>query len=61
MNLNHILDDHVGSDMTKNEFRQLCKTAWEKQQGFVIIDISSKRNNGKSRSGLDEFYISNQT
>ena len=26
-NLNHIFDDHVGSDMTKEEFRQLCKTA----------------------------------
>ena len=27
-NVNHILDDHVGSDMTKEEFRQLYKTAW---------------------------------
>ena len=26
-NLNHIFDHHVGSDMTKEEFRQLCKTA----------------------------------
>ena len=26
-NLNHIFDDYVGSDMTKEEFRQLCKTA----------------------------------
>ena len=30
-NLNHIFDDRVESDMTKKEFRQLCKTAWEKQ------------------------------
>ena len=42
-NLNHIFDDHVGSDMTKEEFRQLCKTAWEKQHGFVIIDVSSNK------------------
>ena len=41
-NLNHIFYDHVGIDMTKEEFRQLCKTAWEKQHGFVIIDLSSK-------------------
>ena len=41
-NLNHIFDDHVGSDMAKEEFRQLCKTAWEKQHWFVIIDLSSK-------------------
>ena len=40
-NLNHIFDDHAGSVMTKEEFRQLCKTAWEKQHVFVIIDLSS--------------------
>ena len=49
-NLNHIFDDHVGSDMTKEESRQLCKTAWEKQHGFVIIDLSSKKNKSKYRS-----------
>ena len=54
-NLNHIFDDHVGNDMTKEEFRQLYQTAWEKQYGFVIIDLSSKKRNGKYRSGLDEF------
>ena len=26
-NLNYIFDDHVGSDMTMEEFRQLCTTA----------------------------------
>ena len=58
-NLNHIFDDHVGSGMIKEEFRQLCKTAWKKQHGFVIIDLSSKKHNGNYRSGLDEFYIPN--
>ena len=58
-NLNHIFKDHVGSDMTKEEFKQLCKAAWEKQYGFVIIDLSSKKHNGKYRSGLNEFYIPN--
>ena len=33
-NLNHIFDDHVGSDMTKEEFRQLYKTAWENSKGL---------------------------
>ena len=58
-NLNHIFDDHVGSDMTKKELRQLCKTTCEKQNEFVIIDLSSKKHNGKYRSGFDEFYIPN--
>ena len=58
-NLNHIFEDHVGSDMTTEEFRQLCKAAWEKLHGFVIIDLSSKKHNGKYKSGLEEFYIPN--
>ena len=40
--------------MTKEEFRLLCKVAWENQHHFVIIDLSSKKHSG----GLDEFYIS---
>ena len=43
---NHIFEDHVGSDMTKEEFRKLCKTAWEKQHGFLIIKLSSKKHKG---------------
>ena len=58
-NLNHMFEDHVGSYMTKEEFRQLCKVAWEKQHGFLNIDLSSKKHNSKYRSGLDEFYIPN--
>ena len=58
-NLNHIFEDHVRRDMTKEEFRQLCKTAWENPHGFVIIDLSSKKHDGKYRSGLDAFYVPN--
>ena len=47
------------SDMTKEKFRQLCKIAWKKQHGFVMIDLSSKKHDGKYKSGLDEFYIPN--
>ena len=58
---NHIFEDHVGSDMTQEQFRQLCKVAGEKQHGFVIIDLCCKKHNSKYRSGLDEFYIPNKT
>ena len=60
-NLNHIFEDHAGSDMTKEEFIKLRQAAWEKQHGFVIIDRSSKKHNGKYTSEFDEFYISNST
>ena len=58
-NLNHIFEDDVASDMTKEDFRQLCKAALEKQHRFVIIDLSSNKHNGKYGSGLDEIYIPN--
>ena len=58
-NIDHISDDHVGSEMTKEEFRQLCKTAWEKHHGFVITDLTSKKHDGKYRSEFDVFYIPN--
>ena len=41
--------------MTKEEFRQLCKTAWEKQHGFVIIDLSSKNTTENIEVGLTSF------
>lgn len=56
-NINHIYNDHVSQDMTKEEFRKLCKTAWEQPHGFVVIDLTSNKYNGKYRSGFDTFYI----
>ena len=41
--------------MTKEEFIQLCKTAWEKQPGFVIIDLSSKKTTAKIEVGSTSF------
>ena len=41
-NLKHIFEDHVGSDMTREEFRQLCKVYCEKQHRFVIIVLAVK-------------------
>ena len=58
-NINHIYNDHVSSDISREEFRKLCKTAWDKPHSFVVVDLSSKNNNGKYRIGLDVFYIPN--
>ena len=44
--------------MSKEEFTKLCKTASGRPHGFVVIDLTSKTNNGKYRCGLDTFYIS---
>ena len=54
-NIYHIYSDHVGDDMTKEEF---CKKCWEKLYGFAVINLTSKKDAGKYRSGLDNFFIS---
>jgi len=43
-NINHIYNDHVSSDMTKDEFRNLCKEAWKSTHGFAVIDLSSRKH-----------------
>ena len=43
-NINHIYNDHVGDDMTKEEFRRFCKKCWEKPHGFAVIDLTSKKD-----------------
>ena len=42
-NINHIYNDHVGDDMTREEFRKFCKKCWEKLHGFAVIDLTSKK------------------
>ena len=58
-NINHIYNDHVGEDMSKEEFRKFCHKCWEKQHGFAVIDLTSKKNAGKYRGGFDNFLYHN--
>ena len=57
-NINHIHRDHVDDDMTKEEFRKFCKKCWEKPHRFTVIDLTSQKDAGKYRDGLDNFFIS---
>ena len=55
-NINHIFSDHMGDDMTKEEFRRFCRKCWEKPHSFAVIDLTSKKDAGKYRSGFDNFF-----
>ena len=57
-NIDHIHGDHVGGDMTKEEFENFCIRCWERPHGFAVIDLTSKKDSGKYRSGFDNFFIS---
>lgn len=60
MNLKHIYNDHVNTDMTYTQFRNLCLACWDSDKhGFVVIDKDSEINNGRYRKGYDCFVTIN--
>lgn len=57
MNLRHIYSDHVNSDLTFEQFHNICRSCWKEKYGFMVIDKDSPINDGRYRRGFDEFYI----
>lgn len=56
MNLKHIYDDHVNTDMSYKQFKSLCSKCWnDSKYGFVVIDKDSELNKGRYRRGFDCF------
>lgn len=59
MNMKHIYDDHITTDMTFNQFRYLCGLCWNaKKYGFLVINKDDDINNGRYRNGFDSFITS---
>jgi hypothetical protein len=59
-NIIHIYNDHVSSDMPKEELRNLCNRAWGQPHGFVTTDLTSDKYNGKYRVGFDFSTLCNK-
>lgn len=57
MNLKHIYNDHVNTDMTFDEFRDMCSKCWIKKYGFLTIDKDSSMKKGRYRMGFDTFIM----
>ena len=56
-NVRNIHQDHVGDDMTLEDFRKFLHECWLKPFGFAVIDHSSEKDEGKYRHRLDNFFI----
>ena len=37
-NLRHVYDDHVGSDMTYDNFKTLCNICWKEKYDYLTIN-----------------------
>lgn len=57
LNLKHVYNDHVGTDLTFEKFKSMCAECWKEPHGFIVIDTESEVNNGRYRKGFDS-YIS---
>lgn len=55
MNLRHVYDDHVNTDMPFDKFREFCGECWKDRYGFVVIDKDSD-GDGRYRCGFDRFF-----
>ncbi len=58
MNLRHVYNDHVNTDMPYEKFKQICALAWKNKHGFVVLDKDRDIYKGRYRIGLDSFVES---
>lgn len=57
VNLRHIYDEHVSSDITWNNFKTLAYDIWKDPYSCLIINKDCELNNGRYRKMFDMFVI----
>lgn len=57
INLRHVYDEHVNTDMSWLQFRDMCANIWNKPYGYLVINKDCDKNNGGYRMKFDTFVI----
>lgn len=58
LNLRHIYNDHVNTDMTFNKFQEVCAVCWNKKKyGFLVVNKDCNIDKGRYRMGFDHFLL----
>lgn len=57
LNLKHVYNDHVGSDMSFDKFKSICGECWKEPYGFITLDLESNINEGRYRKGFDCYIV----
>lgn len=57
LNLRHIYDEHVGVDMTFEQFKHLCFECWKDKYGFLVIDKDRDLYSGRYRKQFDSYIV----
>ena len=57
LNLMHVYKDHINSDMTFNQFKELCSQCWTDNFGFLVIDKESTIEKGRYKNSFHKIAI----
>lgn len=57
INLKHVYDEHVTTDMPFRKFKELCGNCWKTIYGFVVIVKDNALDQGRYRMGFDKYII----
>lgn len=55
MNLRHVYQDHVSTDMDFTKFRGICAECWKTPYGFLVINKDCDLHKGRYRKGFDSY------
>lgn len=56
LNLRHVYDDHVNTDMTFQKFKEVCGECWKDKYGFLVINKDNAIAEGRYCKAFD-YYI----
>lgn len=57
LNLKHIYNDHVNSDMSFNKFKEMCTVCWKVPYGFLAINKDTRLEKGRYNNCFKETII----
>src|ERR1700712_3150171 len=55
-NLKHIYHDHVMTDMSFEQFKQICMYCWKEKYGILVVMKDEEIDNGRYRFGFDRIF-----
>ena len=59
LNLKHIYDNHVSTDMSFNQFCDMCSKCWKDDFGFLCINKDCSMENDRFWKNMDTYFTTN--
>lgn len=59
INMRHVYDEHVSTDMSWMQFRELCSNIWKEPYSYLVINKDCSTNKGCYRKKFDTFVVIN--